>query len=286
MKEFGEKIKQRREEKGMTQQTMAEHLYVTRQAVSRWECGARYPDLLMARKISQILETSIDELVSGEEFSQNRNQEPILKTPVTTMIQTILYTAAFMAYLFMSIFSAATFWPDSILAAAPVGKVEINIFIISTGYMLNLCAMFAGLYYSVKKSLTPGKTGIIMSMSYHIQMLTFIVLLLDSVGRNDIRIEAVIWLQPLAYAVCAACIIRFFGCKKKRIAAWPVYLVAIATLFKIISGFKMYALQGEELGFIVSIIQLAGKLGIVVLLCYQTYVLNRKRNHTELFCPR
>lgn len=42
MIEFGEKIKRLREEKGMTQQTMAECLYVTRQAVSRWECGVSH----------------------------------------------------------------------------------------------------------------------------------------------------------------------------------------------------------------------------------------------------
>lgn len=39
MAEFGEKLKQKREEKGMTQQAVAEKLYVTRQAVSRWENG-------------------------------------------------------------------------------------------------------------------------------------------------------------------------------------------------------------------------------------------------------
>ena len=39
MVEFGEKVKRAREAKGMTQQTLANHLYVTRQAVSRWECG-------------------------------------------------------------------------------------------------------------------------------------------------------------------------------------------------------------------------------------------------------
>lgn len=39
MMKFGEKVKQLREEKGMTQQTLAERLYVTRQAVSKWERG-------------------------------------------------------------------------------------------------------------------------------------------------------------------------------------------------------------------------------------------------------
>lgn len=42
MVEFGEKVKKLREEKGMTQQTMADQLYVTRQAVSRWECGVSH----------------------------------------------------------------------------------------------------------------------------------------------------------------------------------------------------------------------------------------------------
>lgn len=40
MVEFGEKLRQARERKGMTQQTLADQLYVTRQAVSRWQCAA------------------------------------------------------------------------------------------------------------------------------------------------------------------------------------------------------------------------------------------------------
>jgi DNA-binding transcriptional regulator YiaG len=39
MVEFGEQLRRIRESKGMTQQTLAEYLYVTRQTVSRWECG-------------------------------------------------------------------------------------------------------------------------------------------------------------------------------------------------------------------------------------------------------
>jgi transcriptional regulator with XRE-family HTH domain len=39
MVEFGEQLRRAREAKGMTQQTLAEQLYVTRQAVSRCKCG-------------------------------------------------------------------------------------------------------------------------------------------------------------------------------------------------------------------------------------------------------
>ena len=39
MVEFGEQLRRAREGKGMTQQSLAEQLYVTRQSVSRWECG-------------------------------------------------------------------------------------------------------------------------------------------------------------------------------------------------------------------------------------------------------
>lgn len=39
MVEFGEQLRRARVKKGMTQQSLAEQLYVTRQTVSRWECG-------------------------------------------------------------------------------------------------------------------------------------------------------------------------------------------------------------------------------------------------------
>lgn len=69
MVEFGEKLKRAREEKGMTQQTLSDALYVTRQAVSRWECGA-VSRPLTAKKLSEVLEVSLDELLSGEEMKK------------------------------------------------------------------------------------------------------------------------------------------------------------------------------------------------------------------------
>lgn len=63
---FGEAIKEKREKLGLTQQELAEKLFVSRQTVCRWENGSRCPDLVMAKKIALVLGISMDELIPGE----------------------------------------------------------------------------------------------------------------------------------------------------------------------------------------------------------------------------
>lgn len=63
---FGEAIKTKREALGLTQQDLADKLFVSRQAICRWENGTRCPDLIMAKKISLVLGISLDELIPGE----------------------------------------------------------------------------------------------------------------------------------------------------------------------------------------------------------------------------
>lgn len=65
---FGEAIKKRREELGLTQQELAQKLFVSRQTVCRWENGTRCPDLIMSKKIALVLGISLDELIPGEEM--------------------------------------------------------------------------------------------------------------------------------------------------------------------------------------------------------------------------
>ena len=79
MVEFGEQLRRAREGKGMTQQSLAEQLYVTRQSVSRWECGDRYPDLLTTKKISQILDVSLDDLLAGKEMVKLVERNPVIE---------------------------------------------------------------------------------------------------------------------------------------------------------------------------------------------------------------
>ena len=52
-------LPQLRQEKGMTQQELAAKLYVTRQAVSRWETGETTPSVDMAKLIATVLDEPI-----------------------------------------------------------------------------------------------------------------------------------------------------------------------------------------------------------------------------------
>ena len=66
---LGSKIKAKREQADMSQQDLAEKLFVSRQTVSRWESGARTPDLIMAKKIALILGITLDDLFSGADLT-------------------------------------------------------------------------------------------------------------------------------------------------------------------------------------------------------------------------
>ena len=71
---LGENIKRLREDHSLTQQQLADKLYVSRQTVCRWENGSRCPDLIMAKKLAVELDISLDELISDEdlkEFTKN-----------------------------------------------------------------------------------------------------------------------------------------------------------------------------------------------------------------------
>lgn len=64
--EFGEKLQELRKNKGLTQEELAEELYVSRTAVSKWESGRGYPSIDSLKDISKFFSVSIDDLLSGE----------------------------------------------------------------------------------------------------------------------------------------------------------------------------------------------------------------------------
>jgi len=66
--EFGEKLQQLRKSRGLTQEELAEALYVSRTAVSKWESGRGYPSIDSLKEISAYFSVSIDDLLSGQKL--------------------------------------------------------------------------------------------------------------------------------------------------------------------------------------------------------------------------
>ena len=66
--EFNEKLQELRKQKGLTQEELAEALYVSRTAISKWESGRGYPSIDSLKSISKLFSVTIDELLSGDEL--------------------------------------------------------------------------------------------------------------------------------------------------------------------------------------------------------------------------
>ena len=62
---FGQFLRQKRNEKGMTQKELAEKLFLSESAISKWEKGKSYPDITMIPDICSVLDISEHELISG-----------------------------------------------------------------------------------------------------------------------------------------------------------------------------------------------------------------------------
>ena len=69
----GAVIRRLRESKGMTQEALAEALYVSSKTVSKWETGKGYPDISLLEPLVRALGISLIELMSGDEV-RNRNR--------------------------------------------------------------------------------------------------------------------------------------------------------------------------------------------------------------------
>ena len=66
--EFNEKLQELRKQKGITQEELAESLYVSRTAISKWESGRGYPNIDSLKIIAKFFGVTIDELLSGDEL--------------------------------------------------------------------------------------------------------------------------------------------------------------------------------------------------------------------------
>lgn len=66
--DFHEKIQKLRKQKGLTQEELAQALFVSRTAISKWESGRGRPNLESLKAMAKFFGVTVDELLSGEEL--------------------------------------------------------------------------------------------------------------------------------------------------------------------------------------------------------------------------
>lgn len=80
---LSEQIKKYRKENNLTQEQFASKLFVSKQAVSKWETNRSYPDINLLPQIAEMLNISIDELIGKKETENStNNQEKIIEKKI------------------------------------------------------------------------------------------------------------------------------------------------------------------------------------------------------------
>ncbi len=116
----GEFIKNLRIEKGLTQKELAQALNCTDKAISRWETGKGFPDIVFLAPLAKILGVTVNELLAGEKLSKEelalKSDEVILNTmqeaeinrkKLETIIFLVLFTLPIVALHLVVIFNAS-----------------------------------------------------------------------------------------------------------------------------------------------------------------------------------
>ena len=280
--EFGEKLKHARETKGITQQTLASQLFVTRQTVSRWECGARFPDLLTARKLSEYLEVSLDELLSPDETTKCIEENPIIESPTILRVQTSLYGFHGMAYLLLLVYSIYI-WGCSI---EDILQCPSSLIIILPTLLTRIALMFLtfwGLNFSIKEQLSPKKTAILPTVFCSTQIfLALMSVLYYNFATNAYSFQALLRsfiLYAFFSTVCIISVYHFFFLKK---AHWRYGIYAYLTYQIVRELFRFFTQAWHspvetEMMTLVGLLVLLADFSFVALILYQTYILHKKR---------
>lgn len=94
--EFHEKLRELRASRGLTQEELAEVLFVSRTAISKWESGRGYPSIDSLKEIAVFFSVTIDELLSGEKLlsiaeKENKSNLQHLRSILTGVVDVFYF---------------------------------------------------------------------------------------------------------------------------------------------------------------------------------------------------
>ena len=128
--ELSTQIKKYRTNMNLSQEELAEKIYVTRQTISNWETGKNYPDIHSLLLLSSLFQISLDQLIKGDLkiMKEEIKKEEIEKLHRYGMIYAILFTVMLLSLipliLWLNVYSVA--WIVIIYGIAMYFAVKIE----------------------------------------------------------------------------------------------------------------------------------------------------------------
>ncbi len=128
--EIGNKIKKYREHFNLSQEELADEIYVSRQTVSNWENNKSYPDINSLKLLSHIFDVSLDEFIKGdiEEMKKRINEYDLKDYNTLSLVFTIeflvMLISAYPLLRFLKIFGIVIWFIIVILTLYTSMKIE------------------------------------------------------------------------------------------------------------------------------------------------------------------
>lgn len=162
---FGKFITKKRKELGITQKELAESLYVTESAVSKWERGVSYPDITLVSALCEQLHITERELITSSEDYRQREIERQAKTmrnikkvylwifyasygvPLVTCFIVNLAVSHKLNWFFIvltSLLTAFSLTCVPVIAKKHKGLITLGTFWISLNVLLLTCCIYTG----------------------------------------------------------------------------------------------------------------------------------------------
>lgn len=137
---LSEKIIKIREDNNLTQDEMAEKIFVTRQAISKWERGISYPSLDVLRLISKEFKISMNNLLDVSENEKSKEYKPI----------------GFKHYGFIIIYVVMLLFLGGILATFNILSIQANAELWElVVYNVLICLVICSVIYMLIQSIVP-----------------------------------------------------------------------------------------------------------------------------------
>ena len=131
--ELSSQIKKYRTELGLSQEELAEKVYVTRQTVSNWETGKSYPDIHSLLLLGSLFDVSLDQLIKGdiETMKEIINEQEVKKFNRYSTILSVLFALAIASavplFMWLEVYAFIPFgvlWAVTLFFAFKVDKLK------------------------------------------------------------------------------------------------------------------------------------------------------------------